>query len=168
MKKFENSTDETADIEIARAFDYPNHCYLNRYLNHIVLLIVFSFTIFTSIRPLVMILEDRNVRLDVFKRLQQESVREVYTIDESISKFYTVLRNNSLGGTFRLGWILQRIEGLMGIEPDDPDMSWDNAFWLRLRSVAVNHVLRDIKHRARIRIPDSHVSLGTSIIRMRR
>lgn len=142
MKKFENSTDETADIEIARAFDYPNHCYLNR--------------------PLVMILEDRNVRLDVFKRLQQESVREVYTIDESISKFYTVLRNNSLGGTFRLGWILQRIEGLMGIEPDDPDMSWDNAFWLRLRSVAVNHVLRDIKHRARIRIPDSHMLVGVA------
>jgi RNA-dependent RNA polymerase len=137
MKKFENHTEEWADIEIARAFDYPNLCYLNR--------------------PLVMLLEDRNVRREAFERLQQEAVQDVMTIDQSTENLIHVLRNNSLGAVYRLAWIVERIQELLG----SVDLvAWDNLFWSRLRSVAVNHVLRDIKHRARIRIPDSYVRIN--------
>ncbi|KAF7295512.1 RNA-dependent RNA polymerase [Mycena indigotica] len=94
MRKFESDKEqkENAEIEIAMAFEKPSTAYLNR--------------------PLVMALEDRNVRQEAFIKLQNLAVADARTIDDGIAQFRKILRDHSLGGPYRLVFILDRLEKL--------------------------------------------------------
>ncbi|KAJ7074173.1 RNA dependent RNA polymerase-domain-containing protein [Mycena amicta] len=143
MKKFESGIEqkENAEIEIAMAFEKPSTAYLNR--------------------PLVMALEDRNVRQEAFMKLQDIAVGDARTIDDGIAQFRTILRNHSLGGPYRLAFILDRLEKLgLDLKPKLAMPGIDNPWLAELRQVAMNDVLRDIKHSARIPIPESHLLVG--------
>ncbi|KAF8643903.1 hypothetical protein AX16_008919 [Volvariella volvacea WC 439] len=143
MKKFESRDVEEADIEIAQAFEHPNPCYLNR--------------------PLVMLLEDRGISRDVFLDLQNEAINEARSIDQSTEHFHRVLDSHRLGGPFRLSHILRRLkyDFNLDINPQTAgEQSLDNYFFRQLRQVAVTAVLRDIKHSARIQVPDSYLLVG--------
>ncbi|KAH6918359.1 RNA dependent RNA polymerase-domain-containing protein [Coprinopsis sp. MPI-PUGE-AT-0042] len=141
MRKFENKRAEDAEIEIAQAFYAPNACYLNR--------------------PLVMLLEDLGVRKEEFLSLQRQEIADAYTIDASLKQFLRFISGHNLGKPFRLPYLLHRLQSLgLDISPNAPDTSIDTPFLRLLRSVAINDVLRDIKHSARIRIPDSYLLVG--------
>ncbi|KAJ6531309.1 RNA dependent RNA polymerase-domain-containing protein [Mycena capillaripes] len=145
MKKFESDdvTAMNAEIEIAMAFEKPNTAYLNR--------------------PLVMALEDRGVRQAVFRKLQDLAVAAALTIDDSISQFRAVLREHSLGNGYRLSFLLQRLEELgLDLQTKHRSPGVDNEFFKQLRQVAMNDVLRDIKHSARILIPESYLLVGVA------
>ncbi|KAF8077751.1 RNA dependent RNA polymerase-domain-containing protein [Lyophyllum atratum] len=143
MRKFDVSKAETADIEIAQSFEHPNTCYLNR--------------------PLVMILEDLGVKMDAFISLQDLAVAEARTINDSSSQFRIILDNHSLGRPFRLSYLLKRIEEL-GIElhPQGRKPGYDNPFLRQVRQVSMVDVLRDIKHSARIPVPESYLLVGVA------
>ncbi|KAJ7709483.1 RNA dependent RNA polymerase-domain-containing protein [Mycena rosella] len=145
MKKFDSDdvTAMNAEIEIAQAFEKPNTAYLNR--------------------PLVMALEDRGVRQGAFRRIQDLAVAAAQTIDDSISQFRAVLRDHSLGNGFRLSFLLQKLEGLgLDLQAKHRKPGIDNEFIRQLRQVAMNDVLRDIKHSARIPIPESYLLVGVA------
>ncbi|KAL0581139.1 hypothetical protein V5O48_000928 [Marasmius crinis-equi] len=148
MRKFGNRSEEEADIEIARSFERPNTSYLNR--------------------PLVTILEGRGVRKEAFLDLLDDAVADVYSVDDSLKKSYDFMRNHSLGTTYNLFWMLQRLEKLdcyIGKEEERPSkrhVNIDYPFFKQLREVARMHVLREIKHDARIPIPDSHLLVGVA------
>ncbi|KAG5645067.1 hypothetical protein DXG03_007157 [Asterophora parasitica] len=143
MRKFQVSQAEMADIEIAQSFEHPNTCYLNR--------------------PLIMILEDLGVRLDSFVRLQEDAVADARTINDSCSQFRSILDNHSLGRPYRLSRLLQRIE-LLGLDlnPLNRNSGFDNPFLRQVRQVSMLDVLRDIKHSARIPIPESYLLVGVA------
>ncbi|KAJ7481232.1 RNA dependent RNA polymerase-domain-containing protein [Mycena galericulata] len=135
MKKFESDD--------SMPFEKPNTAYLNR--------------------PLVMALEDRGVRQNAFRRLQDGAVAAARTIDDSISQFRFVLRDHSLGNGFRLSFLLQQLENLgMDLQAKHRTPGIDNEFLRQLRQVAMNNVLRDIKHSARIPIPESYLLVGVA------
>ncbi|KAJ7256500.1 RNA dependent RNA polymerase-domain-containing protein [Mycena haematopus] len=145
MKKFESDDVQAmnAEIEIAMAFEKPNTAYLNR--------------------PLVMALEDRGVRKVAFSKLQDNAVAAARTIHDSISQFRAVLRDHSLGNNFRLSFLLQKLEAMgLDLRSKHRIPGVDNEFLRQIRQVAENAVLRDIKHSARIPIPESYLLVGVS------
>ncbi|KXN89587.1 putative RNA-dependent RNA polymerase 1 [Leucoagaricus sp. SymC.cos] len=144
MLKFEVSDDQEAPIEIAQAFEHPNACYLNR--------------------PLVMLLEDLNVSRDAFLALQDDEVAKARTIHDNIDCFRSVLWGHHLGRPFRFSWMIKQLQEL-GFEinnknPEKPNI--DSPFLKQVREVAMMDILRDIKHSARILVPDSHLLVGVA------
>nr|GAT54624.1 calcium:hydrogen antiporter [Mycena chlorophos] len=143
MRKFDSEDEqkENAEIEIAMAFEKPSTAYLNR--------------------PLVMALEDRHVRQEAFMKLQDFAIADARTIDDGIMQFRNFLRNHSLGSPYRLSFILERLEKLgLDLKPTLRMPGIDNPWFSELRQVSMNNVLRDIKHGARIPIPESHLLVG--------
>ncbi|KAG6331650.1 hypothetical protein ID866_7441 [Astraeus odoratus] len=90
-------------------------------------------------RPLIMVLEDRGAPKEAFLELQEEEVSKTRRAHDSVELFAGLeLKPN----------LLQR--------------PLDTPFLAQLRSCAINHVLRDIKYRARIPIPDSYMLVGVA------
>ncbi|RPD82652.1 RdRP-domain-containing protein [Lentinus tigrinus ALCF2SS1-7] len=125
-------------VEIARAFDKPGTYYLNR--------------------PLIMLLEGLGVRYEVFQELQDYAVRDAKRSVESLEWSARLLETHGLGTSFRL---MSAMLGLhkLGLEPLKRDV-----FWRQMMAFAVNHVLRELKHRARIPVPglDSWTLVGVA------
>ncbi|RXW18615.1 hypothetical protein EST38_g7238 [Candolleomyces aberdarensis] len=141
MRKFENMRKDKAEIEIAQAFHAPNVCYLNR--------------------PLIMLLEDLGTRKEGFLKLQEVAIAEAKTIDNGMDEFRAIMSGHNLGTPFRVQSLLQRLHGMdLDIKTDSRTASIDTPFLHLLRDVAIFDVLRDIKHSARIPIPDSYLLVG--------
>lgn len=110
-----------------------------------------------------MVLEDLGVRMDSFVELQEQAVAEARTIDDSNDQFRNVLDNHGLGRPYRLSHILKQIEELgLELNPRNRAPGFDTPFLRQVRQVSMNDVLRDIKHSARIPIPDSHLLVGVA------
>lgn len=110
-----------------------------------------------------MILEDRGVTKEVFLELQDAAVADARTIDESSTQFRTVLDSHGLGRSYRLSSILARLQDLeLDLHPGKQGPGIDNPFLRQLRQVAMTDVLRDIKHSARIPVPDSYLLVGVA------
>ncbi|TFK60639.1 RdRP-domain-containing protein [Pluteus cervinus] len=137
MRKFDKAS-KRAEIEIALAFERPNTCYLNR--------------------TLIMLLEDLGVKSKFFEELQNKAVKEVMLIDQSLENFYKILIHHHLGTPFRLPYLLRRLRKDFKLELKDVD----NPFLTQLRRYAEADLLREIKHSARIPIPDSYLLVGVA------
>lgn len=144
MRKFENSKAESAQIEIAASFQRPNGCHLNR--------------------PLIMFLEDLHVKREYFEALQDEAIADAKTIHNSISDFCAVLNKHSFGAPYRLSFTLKRLRDKYGLElhTKNDQSGLDTQFLKQIRRVAMLSVLREIKHRARIPVPDSFHLVGVA------
>lgn len=161
MDKFQGPEEEAATIEIARAFERPNTCYLNRYVPvpqpaFLALKVPYS--------PLVMILEDRGVNKETFLKLQGEAVANINMSSDKILACRQLFRDHSLGTSFRLSYIWQFLAEIdMGMEYErTAKYTLQDAFFERLIQYAKNDVLRSIKHNARIPLPESWLLVGVA------
>lgn len=115
-------------------------------------------------RPLVTLLEGLGVRPEAFKDLQDIAVANARTIDESLEQFVTVMKTNGLGHIYRLRQIMMRLNTQYNLDlkptPKRPGM--DSPFLRQVRQVAMNAILRDIKHSARISVPNSYLLVGVA------
>lgn len=110
-----------------------------------------------------MTLEDRGVPSEHFMELQQDAVADARKIDDSIEEFRTILKCHGLGNGYRLAHTMQRLGELgLDLKPGDSTKIVDNPFLARVRNFAKNHVLRDIKHGARIPVPNSWLLVGVA------
>lgn len=112
--------------------------------------------------PLVMVLEDLGVRKEAFQDLQDEAVADAKTIDDSLSKFCDVMASHHLGSVYRLRELLTRLHTLynMDLTSGRKTVGMDTPFLRQLRQVAMTDILRDIKHSARIPVPQSYLLVG--------
>ncbi|KAI0664721.1 RdRP-domain-containing protein [Cubamyces menziesii] len=144
MNKFEALEKDVAPIEIARWFDHPGTSYLNK--------------------ALIMILEDRGVEQKTFLKLQEMAVAKTMTAADSVEETITLLKTHNLGQGFGIPWILKGLRaaglGMRHEKPRAGDLS--GTFLHSLLLYAQHHVLRDIKHAARIPIPDSYLLVGVA------
>lgn len=110
-----------------------------------------------------MILEDRRIPSDVFLQIQNDAVIDVQKAQESIKDARLLLNAHGLGFGFRLGFVLEKL-GSLGLELKNQDekLNLDNKFLLNSLRFAEFHVIRDIKHRARIPLKDSLVLVGVA------
>lgn len=110
-----------------------------------------------------MILEDLGVRKEAFIELQEQAVAEALTIDDSTAQFRNVLDNHNLGRPYRLSHTLKRIEELgLELNAHNRGPGFDTPFLRQVRQVSMNDVLRDIKHSARIPIPEGYLLVGVA------
>ncbi|KDR66410.1 hypothetical protein GALMADRAFT_216998 [Galerina marginata CBS 339.88] len=144
MKKFDVKDDSMAPLEIAQAFEKPGKCCLNR--------------------PLVMLLEDLGVRQDVFVALQNKAVADAKTIHDSITQFYEFVARHNFGSSYGLGDTLLRLRDKynMDLTSNGTSHALDSPFLHEVRQVMMTAVLRDIKHRATIPIPESYLLVGVA------
>jgi RNA-dependent RNA polymerase len=160
MKKFENSEEKMPEIEIAQDFHHPNVCYLNRFVSFMVA----SWPLTNYYRPFIMFLEDLGVKRESFERLQDEAVADARTIHNSIESFCRILDMHNLGGKYHLSYTLKRLKERHGLDlhPQNDVPGVDNQFLQQVREVAMVTVLRDIKHGARIPVPESYLLVGVA------
>jgi RNA-dependent RNA polymerase len=62
-----------------------------------------------SIRPLIMILEDRGVHRDVFMKMQNEAKEETMFSTRDLSRYRSMLFNQGLGTSYRLAYIADNL-----------------------------------------------------------
>lgn len=127
---------EARDIEIARAFDRPTPYFLNR--------------------PLIMIMEGLGVKYETFKRLQDSAVQETEESVYTLSKAGKLLECYGLGTSFRLSSVMNSLHKL-GITSLTGDKFYDKSM-----EFAKNHVLRLLKHHARIPVPGAWTLVGVA------
>lgn len=112
-----------------------------------------------------MLLEDVGVRKGSLQDLQDLAVARARTVDDSISKFNDVLASHNLGSAYKLRHIMERLRDRynMDLKSQGPGtIPMDNPFFSQIRQVAMNDVLRDIKHSARIPITGSYLLVGVA------
>ncbi|VDB94968.1 unnamed protein product [Peniophora sp. CBMAI 1063] len=133
----------SAPLEIARAFDYPNTAFLNR--------------------PVIMVLEDRGVRMEHLLELQQFAKRDVYTARDNLDNFRKLLKLNNLGNKFHLAFIVESLSCLgLDFKEHGSMKALGSEVFSRLLRYAINSVLRTLKHRARIPVPKSYKLVGVA------
>ena len=108
-----------------------------------------------------MALDDLGVRRDVFLDLQDDAIAGAYVIDNSIQQFKDILDNHGLGASFQLSRTLEHIRNL-GLDLMDTTLHFDTPFLHQIRQVCKKDILRDIKHKARIPVPDAYVLVGVA------
>jgi len=110
-----------------------------------------------------MVLEDRGASKDTFIELQQKVVAEARTANDSVDNFAGLLESHDLSRPFRLASTLRKLNALdLELNPKRQQQNVDNPFLAYLRACAINHVLRAVKHDARIPIPDSYQLMGVT------
>jgi RNA-dependent RNA polymerase len=133
MIKFE--APESREIEIAQAFDKPGKYFLNR--------------------PLIMILEGLGVPYETFQGYQDDAVYEAQESTHSFATMAKLLETHGLGASFRLPSLMLGLDKL--------DVSPPNEIFInQLMEFAINHVLRELKQRARIPIPCGWTLVGVA------
>jgi hypothetical protein len=137
MTKFEaDGGSGEHEIEIARAFDGPTMYYLNR--------------------PLIMLLEGLGISYQVFHDFQERAVQATKEATATLNKAARLLETHGLGASFRLPSTMQSLAKL-GL-----DSIYDDPFYTQVLKIAVYHILRDLKHHARIPIPDAWTLVGVA------
>ncbi|KAG1741976.1 RNA dependent RNA polymerase-domain-containing protein [Suillus lakei] len=143
MNKFKDHGEEFAMIEIARPVVKPNTPHLNR--------------------PLITVLEDRGASKDTFLELQQKVVAEARTAHDSVDLYAALLESHGLSLSFRLASTMRKLNTLgLELNPTHLQRNIDTPFLAQLRACAINHVLRAVKHDARIPIPNSYMLMGVT------
>lgn len=127
------------DVEVADVFDHPKPMYLNR--------------------PLIMILETLGVPISAFVDLQEAVMASVTAAVEKMATSAKLMTDYGLGQSFRIPSVLLALSKRHFISPPHND-----EFLARALNYAVNDVLRSLKHRARIRVPDSWTLVGVADI----
>lgn len=111
-----------------------------------------------------MVLEDLGVRKEAMLELQNLAKAVVVTASDSMAETINLLRKHDLGHSFGLRHILEHLHraGMcMRREASSPDVM-DNEFILQLVKYAQHHILHEIKHDARIPIPNAHQLVGVA------
>lgn len=133
MIKFE--APDSHHIEIARAFDRPSRYFLNR--------------------PLIMLLEGLGVPFEAFEAFQNAAVQDVQSSAEAMGSAAFMLECHGLGGSFRLPSVMNNLSK-RGFK------SLDNRSYHRILEFSVHHILREMKHHARIPIPGGWTLVGVA------
>jgi RNA-dependent RNA polymerase len=114
-------------------------------------------------RPVVMALEDRGVEKGTFIALQEETKRKIYTSEDSLKNFSELIEEYHLGGKFHLGFILEQLIKLgLDFKDGTNKKAIKNAFFGSLLRFSIHHSLREVKFKARIRVPESYQLVGVA------
>lgn len=132
---------QSHDVEIADTFECPKRMFLNR--------------------PLIMILETLGTPLASFLKLQQKEINFVETAVESFKSSAQLLEGHGLGTAFRIPSVFLSLSDF-GLTVDARPSASD--FFGDGMNLAVNHVLHDLKHRARIPVEGSYTLVGVADI----
>ncbi|KAG8694498.1 hypothetical protein FRC08_008450 [Ceratobasidium sp. 394] len=135
MTKFE--APEELALEIARAFERPSDCFLNR--------------------PLIMLLWTNGVESEVFEKMMADTLESTISGMQTFAGVARLLINNRLGRSYRLANTFSKLSQLQ-LELDQPGVRTVGLH--RLLNTSLYHIKAHLKHKARIPVPGSHTLVG--------
>jgi len=105
---------------------------------------------------LIMLLEGLGIQCDVFQALQDAAVQEVNEAARSLEKAANTIDQFGLATSYRLSSTLLHLSKL-GLTPSDLGDFYD-----QMLTFAVHHILRDLKHHARIPVHEGYTLVGVA------
>ncbi|KAJ1305085.1 hypothetical protein OPQ81_000125 [Rhizoctonia solani] len=135
MIKFD--AEHERSLEIARAFENYGPCFLNR--------------------PLVILLWSGGVEDEVFLNLMKENLDKTMSNMTTLDGVARLLIANRLGSPFHLASTFHRLSRL-ALKLDQPNVRTSGLH--KLLNATLFQIKRDLKHKARIRVPDSYTLVG--------
>jgi hypothetical protein len=120
------------------------------------------FYLLHTLRPLVAVLEHQGVELDWFLRLQKkaegEAINALLSISEKGSEFFGT---RHLGRCYGFPYIMRCLAryGISRPDLEDAPHPWVDFFVTSLK-VGIVHANRQLKYRAKIKIPGQHLPLS--------
>lgn len=111
-----------------------------------------------------MLLETNGIERDAFLKLQRAAVQEANIITDTPSDFAKLVSFYSLGGSFSLVFLLRQLEKRKIFDFSRFKEHNDGilGFLQRLALLSKGHILRELKHHARIPVPDSWTLVGVA------
>ncbi|KAK0188748.1 RdRP-domain-containing protein [Armillaria mellea] len=141
--KFDSENIRSLDITTTSA--KPIYCYLNR--------------------PMIALLEHHAVPHKSFEDLQDRAISEVRQIKKSLDAAANTFTHHGLGASFHLESLFRNMARILQVELSE-ELDSESGIHYGLLKTAVaygaTHILREIKHRARIRVPGSYTLIGVS------
>ncbi|KAF8507372.1 RdRP-domain-containing protein [Hysterangium stoloniferum] len=129
------------DVEIARSFDKPIKFFLNR--------------------PLIMILAGLGVGERIFLQLQKNAVQQTEQATRSLKSSAELLETHGMGASFALTSTFLNLRKLgISLDPTATTVGFRDVFVDRCLKFAVHHVLRELKFKARIPVPECWKLVG--------
>lgn len=146
MIKFEKLASDPYDVEVAKWFQYPTPCYLNR--------------------PLAMILDHLGVEHEVVMNAQYQVLMEASrACTIALDSLARIVEEYGLGRPFKFHrLLLHLIKGGLHYRDLFQDSRPATKFFERVGDTILVHLKRDVKHRARIPIPNSYTLVGVADI----
>lgn len=146
MIKFKKSESDPYDVEVAKWFQYPTPCYLNR--------------------PLAMILDHLGVEHEVVVNAQYQVLMEASrACTIAVDSLAGIVDEYGLGRPFKFHkLLLHLIKGGLHYRDLFQDSRPVTKFFERVGDTILVHLKRDVKHRARIPIPNSYTLVGVADI----
>ncbi|KAG9099926.1 hypothetical protein FRC06_004696 [Ceratobasidium sp. 370] len=135
MTKFE-APGEFA-LEIARAFERPSDCFLNR--------------------PLIMLLWTNGVHSSVFEKMMADTLESTVSGMRTFTGVARLFIDNKLGRSFQVANTFSKLSQLQ-LELDQPGVLTVGLH--RLMNTGLYHIKANLKHKARIPVPDSYTLVG--------
>lgn len=110
-----------------------------------------------------MALEDLGIQAGVLMDLQDSVKARISSTTDSLEDITGLLKTYSIGGSFRLAFILDQLTKL-GLGPRDTfdKMAFGNAFLGRLLRDSAHHMLRELKYKTQIPVSRSYQLVGVA------
>ncbi|KAG9102986.1 hypothetical protein FRC06_000562, partial [Ceratobasidium sp. 370] len=124
-------------LEIARAFERPSPCFLNR--------------------PLIMLMWTNGVESSVFESMMTNALTSTIDGMKTFGGAAKLLITNRLGRPFRLANTFEKLSRLQ-LEPDQAGVR--TAGLHKLMNAGLYHIKIGLKHKARIPVPESYTLVG--------
>ncbi|TDL18602.1 RdRP-domain-containing protein [Rickenella mellea] len=113
-------------------------------------------------RPLIILLEHHGVPDETFINLQDLAIRTVQRARDSFSHSFTLFSQHGLGGSFRLPSLFNSIQQELNLDLGDDEDGLHHHLINTSITYGMTHVLRGLKHRARIPIPGCYTLIGVA------
>jgi RNA-dependent RNA polymerase len=144
MIKFKKSPSDLYGVDVAKYFQYPTPCYLNR--------------------PLAMILDHLGVEHEAIVNAQYQVLMEASrACTIALGSLAQIVDEYGLGRPFKFHRLLRNlIEGGLHYRDLFQDSRPVTRFFERVGDATLAHLKRDVKHRARIPVPNSYTLVGVA------
>jgi len=144
MIKFKKLASDSYEVEVAKWFQYPTPCYLNR--------------------PLTMILDHLGVEHKAIENAQYQVLMEASrACTIALGSLARLVDEYGLGRPFGLYKLLRHlVNGGLHYRDLFQDSRPATKFFERVGDTILVHLKRDVKHRARILIPNSYTLVGVA------
>jgi RNA-dependent RNA polymerase len=111
-----------------------------------------------------MLLESNGVDKDLFINLQRKAVQEVQLASKDVQKYMELLESYALGHSFGLLSLLRHLSSRKILDFQDIESQDEGllGFLNRIAKICTAHALRDLKHHARIPVPESYSLVGVA------
>lgn len=167
MKKFDvhgwSEPNRMWPLEIAKAVDRPMRMHLNRLVLCSVWICCSNATHLSS-RPMIMLLENNGVKSNVFLEYQRRAVREAQKSLTSLDELAATMDYYGLGVSFATPSLIRALSFYKILEFDNLTLKHPGipGFVSRLAQLTNVHVLRELKHHARIPVPNAWTLVGVA------